>query len=465
MFLFALFSLGARNLQSHLAEKGILTRKNAGSGAWVSLLLPLAVIAGSWKEAEASPKFQSAGALSCGLLAHSLLLVYEATTLRFFGPLPLFAASFLSSFILHFVLAQGLLLSLFYGFSTMIMYQAILLPLMSLCPRNFTFGEASVVVQAFVLFLMSCLRRDFIDISTHLSSSTAVLQVGILCILCFGGLCYEVKWVRKPLPFYLVLGLTVFGVLLPLLAFFLNKNPLNWLLEILFEDEYSVRLLLFWSVWCVVGGVTIVHQSRSGEKATTSIRKVFHVLSLLVFLPGLLYKPALLYLASGVVLALFIFIDMLRLLKIPPLGSILSQGFQTFSDEKDEGPFALTPMYLLVGCSLPLWLHPAPLSAQLLPLVSGLLSVGVGDTAASVCGSLVGVNRWPGSKKTKEGTAACFLSQLFSVIALIHMGYVPRTNLIKPTFAIGVTSLVEAKTDQVDNLVLPLLMYNIFMLL
>lgn len=91
-----------------------------------------------------------------------------------------------------------------------------------------------------------------------------------------------------------------------------------------------------------------------------------------------------------------------------------------------------------------------------------------------------------GSKKTKEGSAACFLSQLFLVIALIHFGkyaiftylglciyeiyrisfisfyisgYIPRTNLIKPTFAIALVSIVEAKTDQIDNLAMPLLMY------
>lgn len=39
------------------------------------------------------------------------------------------------------------------------------------------------------------------------------------------------------------------------------------------------------------------------------------------------------------------------------------------------------------------------------------------------------------------------------------LGYVPRTNLIRPTFATAFVSIIEAKTDQIDNIALPLLMY------
>jgi dolichol kinase len=90
---------------------------------------------------------------------------------------------------------------------------------------------------------------------------------------------------------------------------------------------------------------------------------------------------------------------MVRILKLGPLGQYLQEGFVVFADEKDSGGISLTPIYLLIGCSLPLWIHPARgalRAAVTLPVLSGLVSVGCGDTAASIFGSLFGKTKWPG---------------------------------------------------------------------
>ncbi|KAK9696494.1 hypothetical protein QE152_g31862 [Popillia japonica] len=166
-----------------------------------------------------------------------------------------------------------------------------------------------------------------------------------------------------------------------------------------------------------------------------------------------------------------IVIQLLRNLNIPPLGTSLQDGFMVFSDEKDVGNVALTPMYLLVGCAIPLWVHPIPCDVtnsamfNILPLISGLLSVGIGDTMASYVGKSFGKHKWAGSNKTIEGTVACMLSQFLTVYLLFKLGYynLQQNDVIRISVAVITVALVEAKTTQVDNIVLPLLMYSILL--
>lgn len=139
--------------------------------------------------------------------------------------------------------------------------------------------------------------------------------------------------------------------------------------------------------------------ARRGSSSTRT-RKYFHVLIVLVFVPGLIYQCTLLLVAGGMMLAVFVLLETARLIRLAPVYDVLQQAVLTFIDVQDSGVLALTPIYLLCGCSLPLWLHPCPCNVsdtagdEFMPLMAGVLSVGIGDAAASVFGSQFGRHKW-----------------------------------------------------------------------
>lgn len=147
--------------------------------------------------------------------------------------------------------------------------------------------------------------------------------------------------------------------------------------------------------------VTVNWQMNRSEKSNTRTRKIFHILIVFVFVPGLIYQCTFLFVASGIALALLIVLETMRVIRLAPVYEVLEEAVRSFIDEKDAGLIALTPIYLLVGCSTPIWLHSCPCDLtdsagfELIPLMAGVISVGIGDTAASIVGSKFGRHKWP----------------------------------------------------------------------
>lgn len=182
-----------------------------------------------------------------------------------------------------------------------------------------------------------------------------------------------------------------------------------------------------------------------------------------------------------------IFAEGLRFGLIPPFGYKIELFMRSFTDSRDTGIVILSHIYLLLGCASTVWIsrihyftpsNELPALIQIAPY-AGVLILGVGDTMvsknnivydkiknilidsykkASIIGINYGKKRWPGSKKTFMGTFGAFISLNIIVILLIlaHGISLEYYQWINISLSCLFSCLLEALTEQNDNLILPI---------
>ena len=137
-----------------------------------------------------------------------------------------------------------------------------------------------------------------------------------------------------------------------------------------------------------------------------------------------------------------------------PLSQLQDRYLAKYLDKREDisKDLLLTHLYLLLGCSLPVWLemsmrHPNPLRS-----CSGVLLIGVGDSCAALLGIRFGRRRWPNSQRTFMGTAGFLMSISLVVFVLFSTIDHWQSSLL----AAALTALLEVYTTSIDNLALPL---------
>ena len=203
----------------------------------------------------------------------------------------------------------------------------------------------------------------------------------------------------------------------------------------------------------------------------------------------------------AIAFAVMVVEEVVRCSAIPFLSERL-QGFMSgFADDRDAGPVFITHIALLLGIAIPMWLaiggdsiigsepcsgvgccgregRRGASASWLLISSGGLISLGLGDTAASVVGVLAGRTRLlAGSSKTLEGTLAGTAAMILGSIAVWILARDPSDlstdpnpdlqrdgapwqqakscwpGIVLATFG---AAFFEAVTLQMDNLVVPL---------
>lgn len=143
----------------------------------------------------------------------------------------------------------------------------------------------------------------------------------------------------------------------------------------------------------------------------------------------------------------------------------MHQFLNAFTDHRDSDLLIVSHFSLLLGCALPIWMSSGFNDRPLAPF-AGILSLGIGDTMASMVGHKYGVLRWSKTgKKTIEGTAAGITSVLAACSILLPIlattGYIFTQHWFSLLLAVTLSGLLEAYTAQLDNAFIPLVFYSL----
>ncbi|KAI5666360.1 hypothetical protein M9H77_16213 [Catharanthus roseus] len=249
-----------------------------------------------------------------------------------------------------------------------------------------------------------------------------------------------------------------------------HMHPFVWVLDFVFSEPLKrLSLCIYW-LGLIFASVTRFYSiSKNSKIERILLRKYYHLLAVLMFIPALIIQPKFLYLAFGAALAVFLTLEIIRAWRIWPFGELVHQFMIAFTDHRDSEILIVSHFSLLLGCALPIWLSSGFNDRPLAPF-AGILSLGIGDTMASMVGHKYGVLRWSKTgKKTIEGTAAGITSVLAACSLLLPLlamttGYILTWNWFSLFVAVTASGLLEAYTAQLDNAFIPLVFYSLLCL-
>lgn len=276
---------------------------------------------------------------------------------------------------------------------------------------------------------------------------------------------------ERSITFYVALGITA-TMIVPGWLFYIKdfqSHPLFWVIGFILEKPLERLLLcIYWLAVTCFAILRFYNISKNSMIERILLRKYYHLLAIIMFVPALLFDTEFLKLSFGAALAGFLILEMIRIWRILPLGSLVNQFMKAFTDHRDSEILIISHFSLLLGCAIPIWMSGYLNDRPLAPF-AGILSLGIGDTMASLVGHKYGVLRWSkGGKKTIEGTAAgitsMLLACLFLLPSLAWSGFTSSQDWLSLVFAVILAGLLEAYTTQLDNAFIPLIFYSLLCL-
>lgn len=157
------------------------------------------------------------------------------------------------------------------------------------------------------------------------------------------------------LLFYGTTALLVVG-LFTAMSGWISENALLWIWKyVSSHSAVPLKFIVYFVAVLVLGLGLGLPFLRKCITVKIVLRKYFHFLAMVMFVPTILVHIRFLSLAFAIAFALFLVLESFRSAGIPPVATIIGDLILPYIDKRDSGTFVLTHMYLLLGCAVPVW--------------------------------------------------------------------------------------------------------------
>uniref|UniRef100_A0A1B0DI48 dolichol kinase n=1 Tax=Phlebotomus papatasi TaxID=29031 RepID=A0A1B0DI48_PHLPP len=303
--------ISRKNLDFHCKSRNIHRRPNAGDGLWLCTLIPLCLLINCWTHPKSSSLlYKVCSFISFGLFLQSVDILVKLSCRKvniFINALTKVIPGITSSLLIWYLLNIKIILSFACGIPSSLFFNFIYLYILKRFSQSFTLGEATIVTQGLTIFLFgasvkfaSCLHEPPMS---KMAEMSAILSVSLLGVLLLIFLVHSISFCRKPIIFSLLL---ILWILLSGFTPVTDPFPAILVGMFIFLDVGRVSVILIYAGIAGVTGAFVAWKISKKSSTSVSLRKVFHIVIVIVYIIGILFQCTMLFLASGFVLALFI---------------------------------------------------------------------------------------------------------------------------------------------------------------
>lgn len=238
----------------------------------------------------------------------------------------------------------------------------------------------SSILSLYLYYYLPNINTKFINTLNENIQINIINSLIIFILLLFACINQATYNGYKSLSYHIIIILIVLYYI-QLCYRFNDINFIFKLIPIILSKKHCL-ILLYWFILLSI--ILIIHPTDKSLKIPNIlIRKIYHILCVVLFIPIIYIDKTFMALSFSIALSLFLILEILRYENIYPF-NLLTKYIISYIDSRDMNRLVVTPIYLLLGCSLPLWfdlyLPKSNSIGRILLPYSGILGLGIEDS-------------------------------------------------------------------------------------